>query len=92
MNQFTFKGQIIGIETKTTQAGKTFATFTVAAPDSYNPQKVLNVKMTAFGKASEEVLALGEFATCTVTGKLDSREWQGKHYIDLKAMSVTAAV
>jgi hypothetical protein len=89
MNQFQFTGQITSLEVKTTQAGKQFAVFNVSAEDSYNPQKILQVKMTAFGKASEQVIGLGEFAQVTVSGKIDSREYQGKHYLDLKAMNVT---
>lgn len=89
MNTFSFAGQITALEVKTTQAGKQFAVFSVSAEDSYNPQKILQVKITAFGKASEQVIGLGEFAHVSVSGKIDSREYQGKHYLDLKALNVT---
>ncbi|NCX93105.1 MAG: DUF3127 domain-containing protein [Gammaproteobacteria bacterium] len=88
MNEFKFQGQITALEIKTTQAGKNFAVFSVSAEDSYNPQKILQVKMTAFGKASDQVIGLGEFANVSVSGKIDSREYQGKHYLDLKALNV----
>lgn len=90
MNEFKFAGTISGLEVKTTKAGKEFATFTVLASDDYNPERQLNVRMTAFGKAAETVIGLGDFAQVIASGKIDSREWQGKHYLDLKAIEVKA--
>jgi hypothetical protein len=88
MNEFRFAGTITGIETKTTKTGKSFSNFTLLQRDSYDPNRILHVRVTAFGQAHEEVAALGEQANAVVTGKIDSREWQGKHYLDLKAMRV----
>lgn len=90
MNEFKFAGTISGLEVKTTKAGKQFATFTVLANDSYDPNRQLQVRMTAFGKAAETAIGLGNFAQVVASGKIDSREWQGKHYLDLKALEVQA--
>lgn len=91
MNEFKFAGTVSGLEVKTTKAGKQFATFTVLASDDYNPERQLQVRMTAFGKAAETVIGLGDFAQVIASGKIDSREWQGKHYLDLKALNVESA-
>lgn len=91
MNQFNFAGVISGLEVKTSKAGKNFCTFNLVAQEQgyKNETKEITVKMTAFGKASEEIIGSGEGAFVKVSGKLDSREWQGKHYVDLKALNVT---
>jgi hypothetical protein len=88
MNEFKFSGTISALEVKQTKAGKQFATFTMLAPDSYDAERQLQVRMTAFGKAAETVIGLGEFAEVIASGKIDSREWQGKHYLDLKALNI----
>ena len=89
-NQFTFTGTLTGLEVKTSKAGKQFATFTLATQEEgyQGAKKDLFVKMTAFGKTAESVIKTGEGSTIAVSGKIDSREWQGKHYIDLKAITV----
>ena len=38
----------------------------------------------------DNILAAGPDALITVSGKLESREWQGKHYPDFRVLNVEA--
>lgn len=89
-NQFVFQGTVSALEVKTTQKGKQFATFTLQSQEEgyQGAVKHIFVKMTGFGEAGSRVIQAGEGAELMVKGKIESREWQGKHYVDLKAMEV----
>ena len=92
MNSFTFQGQIKQIEAKTTKGGKQFCTFTLVAHEAgyQGATKEITLKMSAFGQSSDNILAAGPDALITVSGKLESREWQGKHYPDFRVLNVEA--
>ena len=91
-NQFNFQGVLTQDETKQTQKGKSFHTFTIErTEDGYAGPKAVIIKVTAFGPASDQVRGIPQGAEVVVTGKIESREWQGKHYVDLKAISVAEA-
>lgn len=89
-NQFTFQGQVSNLEIKTTKGGKEFAVFSLVAQEEGYQGAVKNivVRMTAFGQTGGFIISAGEGAMITVKGKLESREYNGKHYVDLKAMEV----
>jgi len=92
MNNFTFTGQVYNLETKQTKAGKTFCTFNLVAEETYkNETRPIVIKMTAFNQASDAILSFGDGSHIKVSGKLDSREWQGKHYPDFRIIEVEDA-
>lgn len=89
MNNFNFAGQIYNLETRQTKAGKPFCTFNLVAEEVYkNESRPIVIKMTAFNQASDTIMSFGEGADVIVSGKLDSREYQGKHYPDFKIFEV----
>lgn len=84
-NTFTFQGTITNLETKITKAGKPFSTFNLVAQDE---GRTINIRASAFGFSHDRIEQQGEGALVMIMGKLDSREYQGKHYMDLKINEV----
>ena len=90
MNEYKMTGTINALELKPTKNGGEFAIFNLICtePGYKGEVKTITAKMTAFSKTAEAVKMAGENATVTITGKIESREWQGRHYVDLRAMTV----
>jgi len=91
MNQFTYSGRIYDLEQKTTKAGKPFCTFNLVQTEKAyksNEERFIVLKMSAFGENAVTILSVGPEALVNVSGKIDSREWQGKHYPDFRIINV----
>jgi len=84
-NNFTFQGTITNLESKTTKTGKPFSTFTLLASDE---GRQININASAFGFSHDRIEQQGEGALVIIMGKLDSNEYQGKHYMNLRINEV----
>lgn len=90
MNTASLAGILDRVEWKTTRAGKDFATFTVQVTEVFaGEQKTHFIPVTAFGKSSQSLEHIQPGAIISVACRVQSREYNGKHYLDLTADSVT---
>lgn len=80
MNSVNLMGNIgKDIELKTTPAGKSVCSFSLAVADSYNREKTNWIDIVAWGKTAEFVTRyFGKGSKVALTGRLDTRSYQDK--------------
>jgi hypothetical protein len=83
-SEFTLKGRVKSVESKATQAGKTFKVVRVEFDVLTKFPSVCDIKL--FGNAAGEDIKSGDFVE--VKGKLGGRLWNDKVYNDLVAFNV----
>lgn len=90
MNQLTIIGRMgKDPEISSTQSGKQLAKFSVAVTRQYEKEKSDWFNVTVWGKSAEYVSNyLGKGRLVAVTGRIESREYEGKTYWDVTAESV----
>jgi DNA polymerase III alpha subunit len=81
-NTWTFTGRVVRVETRNTKTGKGFRNLTISQPDGQYTRLCV---CTLWGERGN---GLHEGAEITATGRIDGREYNGKHYAGLTATAI----
>ncbi|MDQ1342674.1 MAG: hypothetical protein QG571_1292 [Pseudomonadota bacterium] len=83
--QFEGSGRLDCVDTFTTKAGKEIITIIIDVPDGQYPQLV---PIKCFGRLAEQVKGYKPGTILEISGELGGRDWNGKVYGDIKAITV----
>lgn len=85
VNEVRLTGRLVSCSTSDTKGGKPMAHLLIEAPmpEWMHSDEMQQIAAVAFGRAVDECTALREGGDVSLLGRIQGREYQGKHYVSL---------